>query len=67
MNEWINWSIFKIGLLEQFPSSNSSGLAAPFSSTVESGMAYRRAAPLAWNALSIELLTMLCINDFKKI
>jgi len=47
-------------------SSNSSLLAAPISSTVESGRAYRSAAPLVWNALPIELRTMLCINDFKK-
>jgi len=44
----------------------SSLLAAPFSNTVESGRAYRSAAPLVWNALPIELRTMLCMNDFKK-
>jgi len=47
-------------------SSNSSLLAAPFSSTVESGRAYRNAAPFVLNALPIVLLSMLCINDFKK-
>jgi len=33
---------------------------------VESGRAYRSTAPLDWNALPIELRTILCINDFKK-
>jgi len=47
-------------------SSNSSLLAAPFSSTVESGRAYRSAAPLVWNALPIELCSMLCLNYFKQ-
>jgi len=46
--------------------SNSSLLAAPISSTVESGRVFRNAAPLVWNELPIELHTMLCINDFNK-